>query len=160
MSTTDTAQTATEAAQSAQDASDVLTEDESQEKPQEGGNREAAKYRRQAREAQAELESVRAQLAAAQSTVLQNAAVQIRLDKGATLRPDAVQELDHAGMVTDEGSLNQEALQEQLERLHQERPYLFERPQGPSSSAIGRVNSAAHLGERADSFEAAFAPKG
>lgn len=91
------------------------------------GNREAAKYRKQLRDAQAELEGVQGRLAAAQSALLAQEAGNLRVMKSMQIRPEAVRELDAGSVFGQDGQIDTTALQAQLDAVYADRPYLFAR---------------------------------
>lgn len=89
------------------------------------GNREAAKYRKQLRDAQAELEGVQGRLAAAQSALLVQEASNLRVMRSMQIRPEAVHELDASTVFGQDGQVDTNALRAQLDAVYAERPYLF-----------------------------------
>ena len=85
------------------------------------GNREAAKYRRQLRDVEAERDALRGQLTAARAELLAQVPG-LRIAEGAHgevfSEPDA--------MFSDDGSLNRAAIDAHVATLRTERPYLFD----------------------------------
>lgn len=90
--------------------------------------REAAKYRRQLRDAQSSLEESQARLTGAQTELLGHVVSKLRAKASMQLRPEAVRELtDTTGFFNDDGTTDEKAIKAALEALFEERPYLFQK---------------------------------
>lgn len=119
-------------------------------------NREAAKYRRQAREAEAERDTLRGELTAARTEILRTAVTGYKI--GADLFNGAA--LDDAGIDTDaiftDGKLDTGKLEAEMSALQQSRPYMFTRPR--FGNIAPREGRAVNTGERRDGWKLAFSP--
>lgn len=124
--------TPVEAPESAPEAVEAPVEVEEQEQP-ENGNREAAKYRRQLRDVEAERDKLNESLRAAQNTILEAALarfeVQIPTEDPHAFRykifnSAAVRDLD-LHHVFDDGVINRERVNAALAELTETKPYMF-----------------------------------
>lgn len=118
-------------------------------------NREAAKYRRQLRDVEAERDQLTEQLTAARQQILDNAALNWKNGAG-SIYPEA---LDQAGLkpeqfFTETGHLDQEALDQHMSALKQKYGHMFQRP-GLVVPNEGRSPSSTDFG---NAWEEAFKP--
>lgn len=130
--------------------------------------REAARYRRQLRETEAErdqlLEQVQALHRQALTAAARDITVTVTGERGnpvtRRLEPtgidDALEAVDTDGLITSEGTVNTELLNERLAALHHEKPHYFQQPNRlhlPSEGKQPRMKNSN------TDFASAFAPK-
>lgn len=132
---------------------------EEPEKPEESGNREAAKYRRQLRDAEAERDQLRTDLTVAREQILRHAVEQAKVGR-ASFNMDAY---DDAALTVAEffenGTLDSEKLAAHLNGLHESKPYLFTEPR-LGNMAPREGSTVRDTGSRASAqWQAAFMPE-
>ena len=90
------------------------------------GNREAAKYRRQLRDAETQLETIQAALTAARGELLENAVTGYKVGRD-TFNIIALNDagLDPNALFDDRGKLNMAAVAESMQSLAVSHPYMF-----------------------------------
>lgn len=105
------------------------TEAPEQSEAPENGNREAAKYRRQLRDVQQQLEANQTHLDKARSRILKGALDGFKVG-GKTFNTEALKDsgIDTAALFDEDGELNTEALETTMTALAQEKPYMFSPP--------------------------------
>lgn len=118
-------------------------------------NREAAKYRRQLRDVEAERDTLSEQLAAARQEMLNTAALNWRAGAG-SIHPEALDQagLTPEGFFDDAGKLDEAALDERMTELKQQYRHMFQ-PHGLYVPNEGRSPSNQELG---NAWEEAFKP--
>lgn len=113
------------------------------------GNHEAARYRRRLREAEAERDRLQSLLTAARRQVALNSRALDPVDE--TARGDALGE-DVDRFFTDDGTLDETALQEHVSEATAARPYLLHRAPLPVvSTAAETPDQSAHLADKLES---------
>lgn len=157
----------------------IVSVDAEQQEPEEQpakAGREAAKYRRQLRDTEAETEQLRAELAVARAEKLQSALSDYRVKietpqpDGATREqylifdPRATADSGLSETVFDGGTINPERLQKAMRELFETKPYMFGnhvdrlRLSREQSVSFDLVIKKAMQAARGDDFTAAFSP--
>lgn len=114
------------------------------------GNREAAKYRKQLRDAEQQRDTLRTQLTASRISVLASSKELSSSGMHPEAHIEAFAEPD--SFFTDDGQINKAAVQARLAELRKEKPYLFTRMIIPNEG-----KAPANSGN-SDAFETAFKP--
>ncbi|WP_298942703.1 hypothetical protein [uncultured Microbacterium sp.] len=147
---------------------EINTEDQTNiETPGDNPGREAAKYRRQLRDVEAERDTLGATLTDARNAILKATltgySVQVDTGKGyqstVTLAPTAIDDLalDHAELF-EGATINTTRLAEIITELGTTRPHLF--GHGPRAGIARREGNTATPSPRRDGWAEAFAPDG
>ena len=123
----------------------------------ESGNREAAKYRRQLRDTETNLETARAALTAARTELVRNAVTGQKVG-GNTFNLEAFDDagIDPDTLFMEDGKLNTEAITETMTALAESSPYLFTPPQ---RMIIPNEGNSPDNTTNVDNWQGAFAPK-
>lgn len=118
------------------------------------GNKEAAKYRRQLREVEAERDRLSEHLASARMTTLE------QHKRSGFIQPGAVREVfpDPNAVFAPDGTIDVAAYDALFEVARKERPYLFVKYE-IAAAALGRLGNG-DMPNFGESFESAFTPKG
>lgn len=119
--------------------------------------REAAKYRRQLRDTEQQLEAAQAALTAARGQILRTALTGHKIDRD-TFNVDALEDsgLDPAELFNEDGALDQDAVDTAMQQLHETKPYLFT---PPTRLVIPNEGMSPEQQSPAKTWQDAFAPE-
>lgn len=124
-------------------------------------NKEAAKYRRQLRETEAERDALREHLSTARGGMLTTLVDGLRVKSSQQLHPTAHAEVftDPNAYFNDDGTVNEAAVTAKLEETYESHPHYFHRNL-TGTGIIPNVGGTPDLPKVSrDSFKEAFAPK-
>lgn len=122
-------------------------------------NAEASRYRHRLRETETERDRLAEQMEQAQQTIYQQAVEALRCDQDALRHPEDLARFTgrQAGDYIRDGQLDRQALQEDADRLHQDRPELFQTisriPRPDKSQGMGGGETSGR-----DAWKDAFTP--
>lgn len=125
---------------------------------QDAGNREAAKYRRQLRDTEAQRDELSASLTQARTELLRAAVAEYKIGNS-RFNTAALEDagLDVNAIFT-EGRINTEALDTQMTALHETKPYMFTEPKH-GNIAPREGGTVRNAGKTSTGWQTAFSPE-